>query len=95
MLAAGSPKAAVTEFATTQNILPPAGSIGVDAVSSKYATGLTWTGAVITVAAQGTGDAGIDTKIITLTPTLAAGVVTWKCTATILQKFLPSTCIGA
>jgi type IV pilus assembly protein PilA len=96
MLAAGSPKAAVSEFASTQGALPPAGSIGVDTVNSKYATALTWTGTVITVAAQGTGDAAIDTKTITLTPTLAAsGAVTWTCSSTILQKYLPSTCVGA
>jgi hypothetical protein len=26
---------------------------------------------------------------------LAASAVTWKCSSTILQKYLPSTCIGA
>jgi type IV pilus assembly protein PilA len=64
---------------------------------------------VITVTATGTGDSGIDTKSITLTPTGATGTALtftgtsqqvggWKCgpaaTNGITPKFLPGSCRG-
>ncbi len=78
--------------------------------TSKYVASVaTDANGVITVTAQGTGDATIDTKSITLTPTGATGTALaysgttqqvggWKCGPAasngIPAKFLPGSCRG-
>jgi type IV pilus assembly protein PilA len=80
------------------------------AQTSKYVSSVAVdANGVITVTATGTGDSGIDTKSITLTPTGATGTALtftgtsqqvggWKCgpaaTNGITPKFLPGSCRG-
>ena len=78
---------------------------GEGSTSTKYVSGVsTSVDGVITVTAQGTGEADIDGKTITLTPQTSAGVDltaaaiptqvgTFKCEAgTMAPKYLPGSC---
>ena len=101
ILAASACRTTITEVAqTTSGSLPGAGEWGCESASStsKYVASVATDGnGVITVTAQGFGDATIDTNTITLTPTpnpLTAGSVVseWTCGGTIPAKFRPGSC---
>jgi type IV pilus assembly protein PilA len=95
LLAASSAKNTIAEYANTQNALPTAGSGNVATQVSTYVSGVTWDGTTVTATAQGFNDPLIDTKTITLTPTLQAnGQLVWSCGGTIPAKFRPSSCQG-
>ena len=92
MLAASGAKVGVAEAAATYSALPLTASFVPVSQVSKYVSGVTWNGTLITATA--TGDSKISTSTITMTPTLDAstGVVTWVCGGTIDQKYRPSSC---
>lgn len=95
LLAASSAKNTIAEYANTQNALPSSTQVSIDSQVSKYVSGVTWNGTTITATATGTNDTNIDTKTITLTPSLQAnGQVLWTCGGSIPQKFRPSSCAG-
>jgi type IV pilus assembly protein PilA len=102
ILAASACRTTITEVAqTTSGSLPAADGWGCESASStsKYVRSVS-TGAtgVITVVAQGFGDATIDGSSITLTPNPlpAVGVSTvireWTCGGSIPAKFRPGSC---
>ncbi len=114
ILAASACRTSITEVYQSANSLPAAGSWGCEVASgsgSKYVSSVTTgAGGEITVAVQGTGDASIDTKLITLIPrntansalpTIGNAVGQWICGSTTLTpattvpaKFLPGSCRG-
>jgi len=113
VLAASACRTSVSEAYQTASTAPAANGFGCEsaAATSKYVASIgTDANGVITVTAQGTGNAGIDAKVLTLIPTTAAGVALtfpnpitptqvggWKCGGTgttITLKYLPSSCRG-
>jgi type IV pilus assembly protein PilA len=109
ILAASACRTTITEVYQTANAgaAPGAGGWGCEnaAAQSKYVASVaTDANGIVTVTAQGTGDATIDTKTVTLTPQTAAGVALtiasipvqiyqWKCQpGTMAAKFLPGSC---
>ena len=103
ILAASTCRTAITEAVQTTagTVLPAAGAWGCETSSpSKYVASVTTDGAgVITVTAQGFGDALIDTKALTLTPstlTIGQPIASWTCASAasngIPPKFLPGSC---
>ena len=112
ILAASSCRTSITETIQTATALPAANAWGCEVTSgsgTKYVDKVV-TDAVgmITVTAQGFGDASIDTKVITLKPFVDAAYTTavtvagvpvagWRCGnttdgTTISAKFLPGSC---
>ena len=94
ILAASSAKTAVAEYAQTNNALPPSSWSGFAVQSSRYVSGLTWSGTLLTATA--TGEGKITGSNITLTPSAPAtnGQVNWTCGGSIDAKYRPASCQG-
>ena len=92
ILAASAPKTKIAEATSVFGSLPGAASVSINTQVSKYVSGVTWNGTVVTATAA--GDSAITGSTITLTPTLLNGQVTWVCSGTILQKYRPASCQG-
>ena len=107
VLASSACRTTISEVYQTASAAPAAGAWGCEsaAATSKYVASVATSAlGVITVTAQGFGDATIDGKTITLSPTDAAGAVLaafvvgtqvggFKCQAgTMPAKFLPGSC---
>ncbi len=91
MLAAAGAKTTITEATASLGALPATASVTINNQVSKYVSGVTWNGTVVTATA--TGDSSITGSTITLTPTRATtGQVTWVCSGTILAKYRPASC---
>ena len=92
MLAASGAKVGVAEAAATYSALPLTASFVPVSQVSKYVSGVTWNGTLITATA--TGDGKISGSTITMTPLLdtSTGFVTWTCGGSIDQKYRPSSC---
>ena len=92
MLAASAAKTGVAEAAAAYNTLPTQASYTPVNQVSKYVSGVTWDGSVITVTA--TGELKIASSTIIMTPTLDAStsVLTWACSGTIDLKYRPASC---
>ncbi|SEL72155.1 type IV pilus assembly protein PilA [Pseudoxanthomonas sp. GM95] len=95
VLAASSLRTAVSEYASSNNALPPAAYSGFETQSSKYVSGVTWDGSTITATAQSIG-AGVDTQTVTLRGTMnsTTAAVDWVCAGSIPQKYRPGSCKG-
>ena len=111
VLAASACRTTITEVYQTATVLPAANSWGCEsaASTSKYVASVATTAAgqvQVTTVAGSFGDALIDGKILTLTPSDPAGggplavgslVKSWVCGGagtTIALKFLPGSCRG-
>ena len=111
VLAASSCRTTITEvYQSASGSVPTAGNWGCESASqsSKYVASIATSDAgVVTVTATGTGDGGIDTKNMTLTPysnatTAMAGngdagksIYKWVCApGTMTPKYLPGSCRG-
>lgn len=114
VLAASSCRTTISEvYQSGPATVPVANGWGCEssAATSKYVASVaTDANGVVTVTAQGTGDATIDAKTVSLTPQNAAGtaltmaastvvnVGSWKCgpgaTSPMPTKMLPGTCRG-
>ena len=103
VLAASSPKTSIAEFAQVNAHMPAAtASFGTIDTASKYVASVAYTytdatHGVITVTGKGTGNTGVDAKVLDLTGTLQAnGQVDWVCgkaaTTTIDAKYRPASC---
>ena len=102
ILIASACRTTITEAVQTSATasLPAAGNWGCESASStsKYVASIsTDAGGVITVTAQAFGDATIDTKTLTLTPTpnpVVAGtqITGWTCGGSVPAKFRPGSC---
>ncbi len=90
MLAASSAKNGVAEYVNVYAALPPSASFIPESQSTKYVSGITWDGTLVTATA--TGDTKIANSTITLTPTISGSNVNWACAGTIDQKYRPSSC---
>ena len=92
ILAASAARTAVAEYAAGTGLLPNASWVP-ETQSSKYVSGLTWNGSVITATSQNIP--GV-TGNITLTATMnsATQQVTWVCNGSIPAKYRPGTCQG-
>ena len=92
ILAASAAKTGVAEAAATYSALPITASYTPVNQVSKYVSGVTWNGTLVT--ATGAGDAKITGNTITMTPTLDAStsVLTWVCSGTIDVKYRPASC---
>ncbi|TMN20258.1 pilin [Pseudoxanthomonas sp. X-1] len=91
ILAASSARTAVAEYAAGNNTLPPT-TWAPEVQSSKYVSGLAWSGGKIVATSTVPGATGN----ITLTPTLntANSQVTWVCDGSVSSKYRPGTCQG-
>jgi type IV pilus assembly protein PilA len=94
-VAASACKTSVTEYFSSQGVLPPdITKAGCTSSATKYAGALTLAGAKITIASCISGATGN----FVLEPTTAPVVGTpidWTCTgSTITPKFLPANCRG-
>lgn len=92
-LAASGVRTAVSEYAAGNNKLPPSNWTGFEAQTSKYVSGVSWNGTLVTATAKGIAT-GIDGSTITLTPSFNATTnqVDWTCSGSIPAKFRPGTC---
>ena len=91
MLAASTPKTALTEEVTVNGGLPASYTPSVQ--SSTYVSGVTYAMGATSQAGTITATAkGGITGTITLVGTVANGQVTWNCGGSIASKFLPSSC---
>ena len=114
VLAASACRTTITETVQSASTLPAANAWGCEVTSgsgTKYVKQVATDGTgMITVTAQGTGDANIDDKAVTLkpfanpdftgTPTAGGTIAAWRCgsttdgTAATITKFLPGSCKG-
>ncbi len=96
IVAAAPVKTAVSEYASAENALPGAGSIGVTSQVSDYVTGVDWASTAadtITVAVGGTNEATVDGQSIDIVASLGAqGQVTWACGGSVPAQYRPATC---
>lgn len=91
ILAASAARTAVSEYAASNNALPPAAWAGIESQSSTFVSGVTWNGTTITATSTVPGATGT----ITLAGTLRSnGTVTWICSGTVLAKYRPGSCQG-
>jgi type IV pilus assembly protein PilA len=90
ILAASAVRTSVSEYAASNNAMPPAGWTAENQVSD-YVSGVTYAANVITATSIVPGATGT----ITLTGTLQSnGQVTWVCGGTVLSKYRPGSCQG-
>ena len=103
VLAVSAPKTSIAEFAQTKGHMPFTGaSFGMETMSSKYVTGVSYvyhdsTHGYIQAQAQGTSNGNIDTQVLSLDGTLNTnGQIDWVCGSashtTIAAKYLPASC---
>jgi len=103
VLAASACRTSITESYQTNNTasLPTAGNWGCEVSgtgATKYVKLVSTNNmGSVQVTAQGTGNAGIDTKTMILTPVITANAVTgWLCgPGSMTEKFLPGSCRDA
>jgi len=92
---AGSAKAAVAEYYSSQGAMPAsnaaAGLAAATDIKGNAVTSVTvGTNGIITVVYNSKVD---DAKTVVLTPTVTSGGITWTCNAgTVDDKYLPSNC---
>ena len=93
ILAASGARTSVAENVSANGLTAMPLTASVQTSVSKYVASVAYAAGVITATAQGTNEALIDAKTITLTGTATANSqVTWVCSGTIDVKFRPSTC---
>jgi type IV pilus assembly protein PilA len=105
ILALSSCRTSIAEIYQTASTGPGANNWGCEGATSQYVSGLVTSAAgVATVTMTGTGEATVDGKTITLTPTDSAGTALaatdipttvggFTCAAgTIASKYLPGSC---
>lgn len=92
ILAASGAKAGVAEATAAYGSIPDAASFTVVSQVSKYVSGITWNGTMITAVAQ--GDNNITTSTITMTPSIDSStrVLSWICSGSIDTKYRPASC---
>lgn len=95
ILAGSAAKNAVVEaFNTTGGTTMPT-SVDVPSQTTKYVQSVAYSGGVITVTANSSGDAAIGTagtNTITFTGTVSGSNINWVCGGTIEAKYRPSSC---
>ncbi len=92
ILAASSAKNNIAEYVNASGALPPS-TFSIETQSSRYVSGVTWNGTLITATATA-AETAISGGTITLTPgALSNGQITgWTCGGSIDVKFRPSSC---
>ena len=91
---ASSAKATVSEYRQTMNAFPTSNQMAglATTISSQYVTSLTITDPGVVTVVVNHANTGSDAGDVVLTPTMSNGAVSWTCTGTILDKYLPSNC---
>jgi len=97
VLAASAGRTAVAEAATTYGVMPASGSVVVTSQASTYVEKVSYSNTssavgVITATASSSLPVGVSGKTVTLTGTLANGVVSWACNGTISANYMPASC---
>ena len=97
VLAASSGKTNISEAAANYGGMPTSASGAITSQNSTYVSAVDYTStstATGVITATATGDTNISGSTITLTGTYATsnGQVTWVCSGTIANKYLPSSC---
>ena len=90
-------KTAVAEFHANKGTLPTSlAEAGTGSQPGKYVSGTTIAAGGVITATFGTGaNTKLNGSTVVLTPTeSAAGNLTWACTSTASQKFVPTSCTG-
>ena len=91
-------KTAVAEYHANKGVLPASNTeAGTASQAGKYVSGTEVGAAGIVVATFGAGaNAKLLNKTVTLTPleSATAGNLTWTCSSTALQKYVPTSCTG-
>nr|WP_176704181.1 pilin [Pseudomonas sp.]QBM91803.1 fimbrial protein, PilE, type IV pilin [Pseudomonas sp.] len=91
VMAASASKANIAEMYQVNNALPTAANYTPDWSATKYVSGVAWNGSAITATATNEiPSAG--TVVLTPTAVGTSGQLDWKCTGTILAKYLPASC---
>ena len=91
MLAASSARTTVSEAAANDTASGMPATVAIETQSSKYVSGVAYSGGVVTATAQSLG--GTATGTITLTGTKEAnGQVTWVCSGSLDAKYRPASC---
>ena len=92
ILAASGAKTGVAEAAATYGSLPSSAQFTAVNQVSKYVSGVSWNGTLITATAA--GDTNITGSTITLQPSIdsATSVLSWTCSGNINTKYRPSSC---
>ena len=93
ILAASGAKTGVSEAAATYGSLPSSTQFTAVNQVSKYVSGVSWNGSLITATAS-SADNNISAATITLTPSIdtATSVLSWTCSGSINTKYRPSSC---
>ena len=98
ILAASAGKTAVSEYANTNGVMPPTGSVDLASAQSKYVSKIEYKGSdassgVLTVTADGSKEPAFTGATVLLTGALnAGGQVVWTCSGTMDKRYLPSSC---
>ena len=97
MILAEGFKTAVAEYHANKGTLPVTNAeAGVVSPTGKYVSGVQVGAAGIIVATYGVdANTKLAGSTVTLTPTDGASNLTWTCTSTAVQKYIPSSCKGA
>ena len=92
ILAASGAKTGVADAAIAFGSLPSSTQFLVVNQVSKYVSGVSWNGILIT--ANAINDTNTNDSTITLQPSIdtTTSVLTWKCSGTINTKYRPSSC---
>lgn len=94
MLAASSARTTVSEAAAADTSSNMPSTVAIETQSSKYVSGVSYAGGVITATGRALGG-DTPTGTIVLTGTKAGnGQVNWTCSGSIAAKYRPATCQG-
>lgn len=87
-------KVVVAEYQANHGSLPAdSTAAGYSGATGKYVTGTAIANGVITATFGGSANSNLTDSTISLTPTVTStGNLSWNCTSSAAQKYLPSSC---
>ena len=92
VLAASSGKVPVAEFFQISGALPSAGSVVLSTQTSRYVSGLTWTGSRVEATATSLGATDATGAIYMIPSSAGGGVLNWTCDGTLPKKYRSASC---
>jgi type IV pilus assembly protein PilA len=86
-------KTAVADYWADKGELPADGAAaGFDTTTGKYTTGVEIADGVITATLGNDANSKVASGTVTLTPGTGGNNLTWSCTSSLDNKYLPTTC---
>ncbi len=94
VILASQGKSAISEWASSKGALPGSADYTPNTTTGKYVSGVAWDGTSIIATFGAGGNAVLNGGTIQLDATLdaASGSITWACTSSLDDKYLPTTC---